>query len=183
LPALLASRPGLNVACAIFNILDAKDRKAAIKALPVVEMLSNKNAHLFLIHVANTLDDTQLTKKKLLHEGLKVVDDMIGEKTFQNFLISSLLPLPEAKSEEKNQVVKNNCLTPPDYETFATLRHLTTSKKDPATRANELFKISQKPLEIFFEEKLQYYLQDIKDQPVLKALCLAICYCKFCQNI
>lgn len=53
---------------------------------------------------------------------------------------------------------------------------MTTSKKDPATRANELFKIAQKPLEIFFEEKLQYYLQDIKDQPVLKALCLAICY-------
>lgn len=58
LPALLASRPGLAVACAIFTILDAKDRKAAIKSLPVVEMLSNKNAHLFLIHVANTLDDT-----------------------------------------------------------------------------------------------------------------------------
>jgi hypothetical protein len=39
LPALLASRPGLNVACAIFNILDAKDRKLAIKSLPIVEMI------------------------------------------------------------------------------------------------------------------------------------------------
>lgn len=39
LPALLASRPGLAVACGIFNVLDAKDRKLAIKALPVVEML------------------------------------------------------------------------------------------------------------------------------------------------
>jgi hypothetical protein len=55
--------------------LDAKDRKAAIKALPVVEMTQNKIAHLFLIHVANTLDDTQLTKKKLLHESLKALDD------------------------------------------------------------------------------------------------------------
>jgi hypothetical protein len=58
LPALLASRAGLTVACSIFTILDAKGRKEAIKSLPVVEMLSNKIAHLFLIHIANTLDDT-----------------------------------------------------------------------------------------------------------------------------
>jgi hypothetical protein len=58
LPALLASRAGLNVACGIFNILDAKDRKSAIKSLPVVEMIQNKLAHLFIIHVTNTLDDT-----------------------------------------------------------------------------------------------------------------------------
>lgn len=93
LPALLASKQGLQVACAIFTILDAKDRKMAIKALPVVEMLSNKNAHLFLIHIANTLDDTQLTKKKLLHEALKVVDDLIGDKFYQTFIISALLPM------------------------------------------------------------------------------------------
>jgi len=92
LPALLASKQGLQVACAIFTILDAKDRKVAIKALPVVEMLSNKIAHLFLIHIANTLDDTQLTKKKLLHEALKVIDDHIGDKCYQTFIISALLP-------------------------------------------------------------------------------------------
>ena len=45
-------------------------------------MLANKNAHLFLIHIANTLDDTQLTKKKLLHEALKVVDDQVGDKFY-----------------------------------------------------------------------------------------------------
>lgn len=39
LPALLASRPGLNVACAVFNILEAKDRKLAIKSLPIAEMI------------------------------------------------------------------------------------------------------------------------------------------------
>lgn len=97
LPALLASKPGLSAACAIFTVLDAKDRKAAIKALPVVEMLQNKLAHLFLIHVANTLDDTQLTKKKLLHESLKAVDDLIGDKCYQNVLISALLPPSENK--------------------------------------------------------------------------------------
>jgi hypothetical protein len=148
LPALLASRQGLQVACAIFTILDAKDRKAAIKAIPVVEMLSNKLAHLFLIHIANTLDDTQLTKKKLLHEALKVVDDLIGDKCYQTFIISSLLP------QAKDQQVRNTALTPEDMDMFATLAPLTSSKKDNAVRANELFKIAQKPLEMFFEEKL-----------------------------
>jgi hypothetical protein len=148
LPALLASKQGLQVACAVFNVLEAKDRKVAIKALPVVEMLANKNAHLFLIHIANTLDDTQLTKKKLLHEALKVVDDQVGDKFYQTFVISALLPMA------KDQQVKNTAVTPEEQEIFATLQHWTSSKKDNAVRANELFKIAQKPLEIFFEEKL-----------------------------
>ena len=97
LPALLASRAGLNVACGIFNILDAKDRKSAIKSLPVVEMIQNKLAHLFIIHVTNTLDDTQLTKKKILHESLKVVDDQIGDRNYYETLISSLLPFSSNK--------------------------------------------------------------------------------------
>lgn len=58
MPALLASREGLKVACALFAILEAKDRKVVVKSLPVEEMLTNKIAHLFLIYVANTLDDT-----------------------------------------------------------------------------------------------------------------------------
>jgi len=135
-------------------------------------MLSNKIAHLFLIHIANTLDDTQLTKKKLLHEALKVVDDLIGEKFYQTFIISSLLPLA------KDQQVRNTSLTPEDLAIMDTLSDFTSSKKDSAVRANELFKIAQKPLEMFFEEKLQYYLQDIREQPVLRALCQAICFCK-----
>lgn len=61
---------------------------------------------------------------------------------------------------------------------YGTLQAFTSSKKDNAVRANELFKISQKPLEMFFEEKLQYYLQDIREQPILRALCTAICFCK-----
>jgi hypothetical protein len=75
IPSLLASKPGLSVACGIFSILDAKDRKIVVKSLPVEEMLTNKIAHLFLIHVITTLDDTQLTKKKILNEALKIVDD------------------------------------------------------------------------------------------------------------
>jgi len=33
LPSLLASKPGLEVACSLFNILDAKDRKIVVKSI------------------------------------------------------------------------------------------------------------------------------------------------------
>lgn len=58
LPALLASKEGLAVACGFFNVLEAKDRKIVVKNLPIGEMATNKIAHLFLIHINNTLDDT-----------------------------------------------------------------------------------------------------------------------------
>lgn len=78
------------MACGLFNIMDAKDRKNAIKSLPVEELAKNKIGHLFLIHIANTLDDTQLTKKKILHEALKLVDDLISDKFYQSMMISAL---------------------------------------------------------------------------------------------
>ena len=82
LPALLASMKGLKVACTLFNMMDAKNRKMAVKSLPVSEMIVNKISHLFIIHVTNTLDDTQLTKKKILHETLKLLDDNIDDKCY-----------------------------------------------------------------------------------------------------
>jgi hypothetical protein len=68
LPTLLASYKGLYVACACFNLLDAKDRKLVVKSLKEVigEMLTNKISHLFIIHILNNLDDTQLSKKKII---------------------------------------------------------------------------------------------------------------------
>ena len=82
MPAILASMHGLKVACALFNLLDAKDRKAVVKSLPVGEMCVNRIAHLFVIHVANNLDDTQLTKKKVLHDALIKIDDSIEDFNF-----------------------------------------------------------------------------------------------------
>lgn len=60
LPTLLSSSKGLYVACAVFNILDAKDRKIVVKSLKEIlkESFTNKIAHLFIIHVLNNLDDT-----------------------------------------------------------------------------------------------------------------------------
>ncbi len=48
--------------------MDAKDRKVVVKTLKeaIKEMLTNKLAHLFVLHIVNTLDDTQLSKKKII---------------------------------------------------------------------------------------------------------------------
>ena len=68
IPTLLTSKQGLYVACALFTIMDAKDRKTVIKSMKeaIKEMFTNKIAHLFIVHVLNTVDDTLLSKKKII---------------------------------------------------------------------------------------------------------------------
>merc|ERR1712166_1472151 len=126
--------------------------------------MGNKIAHLFLIHIVVTLDDTQLTKKKILFEALKTVDDHINDRQFQSVLLSALLPLA---------TFKKKFLTAEESEAISAGSARTTSKKDESIRHAELVKIVRKPLEIFFEEKLQYYLSEINSNVVLRSLCIA----------
>ncbi len=49
-----------------------------------------------------------------------------------------------------------------------------TSKKDRKVRSSELFKIVQKPLSMFFEERLSYQLLDDKPNKVMKNLFVSI---------
>jgi pumilio family protein 6 len=84
LPTMLNSKQGLYVACSVFTVLDAKDRKVVVKSLKEIlkETFTNRIAHLFIIHVVNTLDDTMLSKKKILQELLKNLDEMISDKCY-----------------------------------------------------------------------------------------------------
>ena len=84
MPTLLASKQGLEVACSLFNVLDAKDRKIVVKSLqePLKEMATNRVASLFITHILNTLDDTVISKKKILHDLLMMVDEGIEIKHF-----------------------------------------------------------------------------------------------------
>lgn len=91
-------------------------------------------------------------------------------------LVSALLPLPSADSSVK---LRNSLLTPDDIKAFQTLSEFNTSKKEKQIREHELFKIVEKPLEMFFEEKLTHYLSQINESPVLRALLQAITFCKF----
>ena len=179
MPALLASYKGLKVACALFNILDAKNRKIVVKSLPITEMITNRISHLFVIHVTNTLDDTQLTKKKILHEALKVLDDHIDDTCYRNVLYSALSPL----QSENDQLKSCSYLTQEESQCLSFFLDKSTSKKARKVRAAELTQIVQKPLEMFFEEKLQYQLVDTKANPVMKALFSAIAASKFSSNI
>ena len=175
LPALLASKEGLRVACALFNLLEAKDRKLVIKSLPVGEMATNRIAHLFLIHVANNLDDTQLTKKKLMHEVLIKIDDNIDDANFRNILNAALQPLEvEQNASGDMQYKRNSFIQADELQAMSLLLSKSTSKKDRKVRAKELFKIVQKPLEMFFEEKLSFYLLDNKPNTVLKHLFVGV---------
>lgn len=94
LPSLLASKQGLTVACILFNVLDAKDRKLVVKSIqePLKEMVTNKVAHLFLVHVLNNLDDTVVSKKKILNDILITIDDNISDKCFTTIFMGIYAP-------------------------------------------------------------------------------------------
>ena len=72
------------VACALFNLMDAKDRKTVVKSLqePLKEMVVNKVASLFLVHVLNSLDDTVISKKKIINDILLTLDDNVNEQVY-----------------------------------------------------------------------------------------------------
>ncbi|CDW78334.1 pumilio domain-containing protein kiaa0020 homolog [Stylonychia lemnae] len=160
LPTLLASYKGLYVACACFNLLDAKDRKTVIKSLKDVlnEMLTNKISHLFVIHILNNLDDTQLAKKKIITEILKNIDEFISDKYYQQVIIGVLQP------RSKRYFIAE------ELEAFEALKEHTSSKKPEEVRRAELLKCLLKPLEAFFEENLSYYLLEINKNQVLKCV-------------
>ena len=94
LPSLLASKQGLLVACSLFNVLDAKDRKIVVKSIqePLKEMMTNKIAHLFIIHVLNNLDDTVISKKKILADILLVLDDNKDDECFVRLFMGIYAP-------------------------------------------------------------------------------------------
>lgn len=150
LPSLLASKQGLTVACIFFNVLDAKDRKLVVKSIqePLKEMITNKIAHLFIIHVLNNLDDTVVSKKKILNDILLTIDENITDKYFNTVFLGIYAP----KSKRFFQQDEINA--------FEAKMDLSTSKKDPAVRRIELMNIVTKPLETFFEEHMMWYLQD-----------------------
>jgi len=104
-------------------------------------MCINRIAHLFVIHVANNLDDTQLTKKKVLHDALMKIDDSIEDINFQNVLNSALMPLETETIEGVMQYKSNAFLTNDDLQHMSLFLEKSTSKKERKIRSVELFKI------------------------------------------
>ena len=68
-----------------------------------------------------------------------------------------LSPLEPEKNEQTGVLnLKAPYLLPEDAACFQFLYEKSTSKKDWDVRARELYKLVSKPLENFFEEKLQF---------------------------
>jgi hypothetical protein len=109
-------------------MLDAKDRKNALKSLKenIKEMFTNKLAHLFLIHILGTLDDTTLSKKKIITELLKCLDELINEKFYQNIFLGIFTSLSKT------------VFLPEELEALTAYADKTTSKKPAETRRLEL---------------------------------------------
>ena len=84
LPTLLSSKKGLFVACSVWNIIEPKDRKVVLKAFKDImkETFTNKIAHLFICHMILTLDDTILTKRKLITPLMMNLEESINDPCF-----------------------------------------------------------------------------------------------------
>jgi len=137
--------------------LDAKDRKLVVKSIqePLKEMVTNKIAHLFIVHVLNNLDDTVVSKKKILQDVLLTIDENITDKYFNTVFLGIYAP------KSRRYFLQD------DIDAFEAKIESSTSKKDPAVRRVELMNIVTKPLETFFEEHMMWYLQDTIKCPLL----------------
>lgn len=89
-------------------------------------MITNKIAHLFILHVLNSLDDTVLSKKKILNDMLLTIDENKADECFSRILIGIYSP------GSKQYFMKE------DIEGFECLIEHTSSKKEAETRRMEL---------------------------------------------
>lgn len=119
-------------------------------------MITNKVAHLFIVHIVNNLDDTVSSKKKILNDILLTIDENINDRCFQNIFIGIYAP----KSKR--------FFTQEDVDAFEIFQDHTTSKKDPVVRRDELIRIVTKPLETFYEEHMLIYIMDITKNPLFR---------------
>ena len=88
--------------------------------------MTNKVAHLFVLHMLDNLDDTVISKKKLLNDILVTVDDNASDKCFQNIFMGMVEP----KS--------GRYFAQAEIDAFEANQELSTSKKDPEVRRKEL---------------------------------------------
>lgn len=59
---------------------------------PLKEMVTNRIAHLFLVHILNNLDDTVISKKKILSDIMLTIDENVNDKNFQSIYLGVINP-------------------------------------------------------------------------------------------
>jgi len=81
-------------------------------------MVTNKIAHLFLVHVINNLDDTVISKKKILSDILLTIDENKSDECFIKIFMGIYSPLSK------------RFFTNDDIDAFEAFKEHSTSKKD-----------------------------------------------------
>jgi len=118
-------------------------------------MITNKIAHLFIVHILNNLDDTVMSKKKILSDVLMTLEENKNDESFIKVFMGIFCP--------------NNkrYFTDDEISAFNCLKEHSTSKKDDKQRRLELLQIVTGPLEKFFDENMLWYLMDTQKNPLL----------------
>ena len=89
-------------------------------------MVTNKIAHLFIIHILNNLDDTVISKKKILSDIMLTIDENINDKCFQSIYLGIINPKSKRFFSQE------------DIVAFEAHQEHSTSKKDGEVRRKEL---------------------------------------------
>ena len=118
-------------------------------------MITNKIAHLFIIHILNNLDDTVISKKKILSDILVTLDENKHDECFIRLFMGIFSP-------ENKRFFSTD-----EIAAFKCLQEHSTSKKEGSVRRAELLQVVTKPLETFFEENMLYYLMDTQKNQLL----------------
>jgi len=118
-------------------------------------MITNKIAHLFIVHILNSLDDTVISKKKILSDVLLTLEENKSDDSFVKLFMGIYAP------NNKRYFGVD------EIAAFTSMKEHTSSKKDDAQRRTELMQIVTGPLEKFFEENMLWYLMDTQKNPLL----------------
>jgi len=130
---LVDSLEGARLACCLLDYYTAKDRKIILKLFKgkALEYLKNESSYCYLviIKIFYCIDDTVLIHKNILNDLDKNLDQLVDKPHFGELFLSIF----DAKS---NYLEKNGI----------GLTDFTSSKKDEATRRNELIEYCVSPL-------------------------------------
>ena len=89
---------------------------------------------------------------------MKSVDELFNDKYYQQIIIGMLQPL------------SRRYFMPEEIDALEAYKDKSTSKKSERVRRLELIKTFLKPLSVFLEENLSYYLMEVNKNHVLKCI-------------
>jgi hypothetical protein len=124
----LSDRHGVELACKLFNVSQAKTRKKTVKKLKdnISSILSNEMSILFLIKIILFCDDTKLVQKYILQTLIeRMQEEFMQNKGLLKIFMNIIVPFnPHCNKQDEQKVLHDSADT--------------ASKKDLSKRRDEL---------------------------------------------